>query len=112
MILGASSAYDLPWRMLIKPNQTDIVADVVALEREPDGHGATVRLLVHSNESAEPGADFLRPAAGSTIEAFCADPSQVRVGQRVSARLRRNADAFGGRNVVQAIRVLKPSGAG
>ncbi len=98
--------------MQIRPNQTDVVADIVALQNEPDGRGATVRLLVHSNESAEPEADFLRPAAGSTIEAFCADASKVRVGQRVSACLRRNADAFGGRNVVHAIRVLKPSGAG
>lgn len=87
--------------MLTKPNQTLVVARVEAIRPDPGGWGTEVVLRVQANESHAAESDFLRPAPGSTLRVFAAAPGELQVGDGVRAALRLQADAFGGRTVLE-----------
>ncbi len=94
--------------MRVKPNETVVQAQVVAIRPEPDGRGAEVDLRIISNESSTPGRDFLQPEPGSVLTAFSAEPEQVGVGTHVRAVLSLNAGPFGSRTVIRSAQTTAP----
>jgi hypothetical protein len=93
--------------MLIKPNRTILKGRVRAIHPEPDGWGASVELLVVQNESSSEDEDFLRPAPGSVITAFSAEPNKLKVGELVRVQASLLAGPFGGRTVLESVAPLQ-----
>jgi hypothetical protein len=95
----------IPWGelMLVKPNKTVVRGTVRAIRREPDGWGAEVDLEVDRNESPSSDLDFLRPAAGSVLKVFAAEPEKLHVGDRVRIQASLAAGPFGGRAVIESV---------
>ena len=91
--------------MLVRPNNTTVLAVVTGVQKESKAGDTVVSLRVESNISASPDGDFIRPEAGSTFDAYSIDPVPVRVGQRVLARARLNAGPWGGRVVLESLEV-------
>jgi hypothetical protein len=89
--------------MLVKPNKTVLEGRVEAIRPEPDGWGAEVELRVERNESASEAEDFLRPAPGSVMKLFAAEPAELRVGDHVRAEARLLAGPRGGRAVIESV---------
>jgi hypothetical protein len=95
--------------MLVRPNRTLLQARVLAIRPERDGWGAEVDLEVVRNESESPEEDFLRPAAGSTVTAFAAEPARLQVGSRVRVQASLIAGPAGGRVVLESVEPAPPT---
>ncbi|MGQ0600377.1 MAG: hypothetical protein ACT4QE_01620 [Anaerolineales bacterium] len=95
--------------MRVKPNQTVLRGRVQAIHPEEDGWGANVDLLVVENETPSDEADFLRPAPGSVIQAFVAEPKKLKVGGLFRVHASLLAGPFGGRTVVESFRRIRES---
>ena len=89
--------------MQVMPNQTVLQGRVRAIHPEADGWGANIELLVVQNESPTEEEDFLRPAPGSVINVFSAEPDNVHVGDLVRAHATLLAGPFGGRTVLESV---------
>jgi hypothetical protein len=89
--------------MRIKPNRTVVRGRVRAIRPEPDGYGAELELEVLANESPSPDEDFLRPAPGSRLKAFLADPEQVKLDDEVRVLAVLVAGPRGGRAVIESV---------
>lgn len=89
--------------MQTKPNQTVLKGRVCAIRPEADGWGADVELLVMQNESPSEDEDFLRPAPGSVINVFSAEPEKLKVGELVRVHASLLAGPFGGRTVLESV---------
>jgi|GEM_PF-3172952 len=93
--------------MKASPNTTVVHGILRRAEPASDGFGGDVGIEVTDNASPEPAADFIRPEAGATLQAFYGglDPAATRalIGRRVRVELTYNAGPGGGRAVVRAL---------
>lgn len=71
--------------MQIRPNNTLFEGDVLEVTPCSDRAGANVRVRVSANLSEGSDDDFLQPARGAELDAYCAVPGMVRVGGRIRA---------------------------
>jgi hypothetical protein len=76
---------------------------VRAIRPEPDGYGAELEIEVLANESPSRARDFLRPAPGSRLKAFLADPGQVRLDEEVRVAAVLMAGPRGERAVIESV---------
>ena len=88
--------------MQVRPNQTVLQVRVRAIRPEADGWGATIELLVAHNESPSEQDDFLRPAPGTVLNVFTAEPEQLQVGKLIRAYVTLLAGPFGERTVLES----------
>ena len=95
--------------MLTKPNKTILRGRVEAIHPEKDGWGADIELLVAENESVSEEEDFLRPAPGSIIRVFSAEPEKLKVGDQIRAQATLLAGPTGGRAVLESVTPIKKS---
>jgi len=96
--------------MKAAPNRTVVTGTLRACAPAADGFGGEVEIDVAANESADPNADFIKPAPGQALRAFCSPPdlagTHALVGSRVRVQLTFLGGPSGGRAVVQS---LKPA---
>jgi hypothetical protein len=93
--------------MKIAPNETLIDGALRSYAPAADGYGGDVEIEVIRNRTPDPAADFIRPAAGSLVRAFCPpreDEPLPPVGGKVAAALTLSGGPFGSRIVVRSIR--------
>lgn len=95
--------------MQVKPNHTIMQGRVRAIRPEADGWGAHVDLLVMRNESPSQDEDFLRPAPGSVLTAFSAEPKNLKEGDLVRVRASLLAGPFGSRAVLESVTPISES---
>jgi hypothetical protein len=94
---------------LVQPNKTVLAGRVRAIRPGPGGRGSEVELEVLANESPSAERDFLRPALGSVLTAFAADPpAGVRERDLVRVEASLLAGPGGGRAVIQSIERRSP----
>jgi hypothetical protein len=99
--------------VIVQPNKTVVSGRVRAIRPEPDGRGAEVELEVLANESPSAERDFLRPAPGSVLTAFAAEPpSGLRERDLVRVEASLLAGPGGGRAVIESIEPRRRPGRG
>ncbi|SFQ79938.1 hypothetical protein SAMN04515668_4518 [Hymenobacter arizonensis] len=89
--------------MLAKPNKSVFQGRVRAIRSEEDGWGANIDLVVTKNESPILERDFLRPAPGSVVTVFAANPAKIQVGESLRVHANLTAGPFGGRAVAESL---------
>jgi hypothetical protein len=93
--------------MKTAPNETVIHGNLIGYTPAADGYGGDVEIEVIRNDTPDPAADFIRPAAGSRVRAFYpprdGEPLPP-IGTKVAATLTLSAGPFGGRIVVRSLR--------
>lgn len=92
--------------MQIMPNRTVLKGRVQAIRPAADGWGAEIELFVEQNESPSEEEDFLRPASGSVLNVFFAEPENLKVGDHIRAQACLLAGPFGGRPVLQSVTAI------
>lgn len=90
--------------MQVRPNQTDLEGEIIALLPALSGRGMEVKIAVRKNVSANAEDDFLRCAPGDVVELTAPDAPDVRVGDAVRAQARLLAGPKGSRAILQSIR--------
>lgn len=95
--------------VLVQPNKTVLAGRVRAIRPDPGGRGTEVELEVLANESPSAERDFLRPAPGSVLTAFAAEPL-VGLRERDLVRVEASllAGPGGGRAVIESIEPRPP----
>jgi hypothetical protein len=90
------------------PNHTVVTGTLRACALAADGYGGDVEIEVVANESPDPNGDFIKPALGQVLRAFCPPPDLARtqslVGRRVRVQLTFLGGPSGGRAVVQSLK--------
>jgi len=87
--------------MTIKPNETRLRGEVLAVASAPDGRGFEVTVAVKSNESVAE-MDFIQPGPGSHLKLFAADPPGLKIGDHGEFKARLLGGPFGERTVLTA----------
>lgn len=95
--------------MQVKPNHSILQGRVRAIRPETDGWGADVDLLIMRNESPSQDEDFLRPAPGSVLTAFSAEPKNLKEGDTVRVHASLLAGPFGSRTVLESVAPVSDS---
>ena len=93
--------------MKAAPNETSIHGTLLNYTPAADGYGGEVEIEVIRQDGKDPSSDFIRPAVGSRVRAFCPPESpapNLPVGQRVNATLTFSGGPFGSRIVVRSLR--------
>jgi hypothetical protein len=87
------------------PNLTVVHGTLLAYVPARDGFGGEIEIEVSRNATADPAADFIRPAIGSRVRAFYArDASEVPpIGASVRAELTFSGGPSGSRVVARAL---------
>ena len=94
--------------VLVQPNKTILSGRVRSIRPDPGGRGTEVELEVLANESPSAERDFLRPAPGSVLTAFAAEPpSGVRERDVVRVEACLLAGPAGGRAVIESIELRR-----
>ena len=98
--------------MKTPPNRTVVTGRLQKFEPAVDGYGGDIEIEVVSNESPDPSADFIKPAAGKQLSAFYPEPSErdiaLLIGRLVRVDLTFLGGPSGGRAVVQSLRAVSP----
>lgn len=87
--------------MIVRGNETTVQAKVNRIVPCGDGYGHDVELEILGNESADAGADFLKPKPGDRLQVFAADLGDLETGVRIRAALGLSGGPFGQRTVLR-----------
>jgi len=87
--------------MNIHPNETCVKAVVKRVTPNAGGYGHDLDLEILANESPDPNADYLKPAAGEKLTAFAADLEGIEPGWHIRATLGLSGGPFAERAVLR-----------
>lgn len=85
--------------MFVQPNSTKLIGRLRAVHADRAGHGHELEIDVSENLTSDSDTDFLKPAPGSTITLFAAEPPQFDIGSLLKVDAALLAGPFGQRAV-------------